>query len=198
MGCMSSLRRTCLRLLRERLGRRRRRHCRRTAATAARLAPRFGVDPGKAFLAGLAHDLARELGEEQLLRLAASDGQPIEDWEAARPVLLHGRAAAVLLAEADGFSAEVRQAVAEHVTGKPGMAPLSRLVFVADLLEPGRRFVRPAERRRVASLPPDRQVAWAVQKVLEYLGREGLAVAPPARALYEELCGNVATQAQVG
>jgi hypothetical protein len=65
-------------------------------------------------------------------------------------------------------------------------------------LEPRRGFLRPAERRRVLRLPLSEQTAWVTEKVFEYLRREGLAVAPPALALYEELKGNAATQAQVG
>jgi predicted HD superfamily hydrolase involved in NAD metabolism len=188
--------RACARLARKHLSGRRARHCRRTAALASRLARRFGVDPGRACLAGLAHDLARELPEADLLRLAAADGAPLRAWERQRPVLLHGRAAAVLLGAS--WSAEVREAVADHVTGRPGMSALARLVYVADFLEPRRGFLRPAERRRVLRLPLSEQTAWVTEKVFEYLRREGLAVAPPALALYEELKGNAATQAQVG
>jgi nicotinate-nucleotide adenylyltransferase len=188
--------RACARLLRKHLSGKRARHCRRTAALASRLARRFGVDPGRAYLAGLAHDLARELPDAQLLRLAAEDGVPLRAWEQARPVLLHGRAAAVLLGA--GGSAEVREAVADHVTGRPGMSALARLVYAADFLEPGRGFLEPAERRRALSLGLDELTAWVADRVFEYLRREGLAIAPPALALSEELKGHAATQAQVG
>jgi nicotinate-nucleotide adenylyltransferase len=188
--------RAALRLLLRPLGGRRRRHCRRTAALAARLARRSGVDAGEAYRAGLAHDLARELPDEELLRLAARDGGPVRAWEAARPVLLHGRAAAVLLAGL--VSAEVREAVAAHVTGRPGMSALARVVYVADLLEPGRGFLSGRERRRALALGLEAQTAWASERIFAYLRREGLAIAPPALALYEELKGHAATQAQVG
>ena len=188
--------RACARLLRKRLSGRRARHCRRTAALACRLARRFGLDPGQAYLAGLAHDLARELPDAELLRLAAADGAPLRVWEEERPVLLHGRAAAVLLGAAS--SAEVREAVADHVTGRPGMSALARLVYVADFLEPRRGFLRPAERRRVLGLPLIEQAAWVADRVFEHLRREGLAIAPPALAWSEELKGHAATQAQVG
>lgn len=188
--------RDCARLVRERLGRRRAGHCRRTAALASRLARRFGLDRGRAYLAGLAHDLARELPEEELLRLSAEDGAPLESWETERPVLLHGRAAAVLLGP--GFDQEIREAVADHVTGRPGMSALARLVYVADFLEPGRGFLKPAERRRVLRLALDGQMAWVADRVFEYLRGEGLAIAPPALALSEELKRHAATQAQVG
>ncbi len=188
--------RACARLLREHLSRERARHCRRTAELASRLARRFGVDPGQAYLAGLAHDLARELPEAELLRLAAADGVPLQDWERRRSVLLHGRAAAVLLGV--GANAEVREAVADHVTGRAGMSALSRVVYVADLLEPGRGFLQPAERRRALRFGLNEQTAWVTERVFEYLRREGLAIAPPALALSEELKGHAATQAQVG
>jgi predicted HD superfamily hydrolase involved in NAD metabolism len=188
--------RACAHLLREHLGRGRARHCRRTAALASRLARRFGVDPYQAWLAGLAHDLARELPEAELLRLAALDGAPLRDWERQRPVLLHGRAAAVLLGAAAG--AAVREAVADHVTGRPGMSALARVVYVADFLEPGRGFLKRAERRRVLRLGLNRQTAWVTARVFEHLRREGLAIAPAALGLSEELKGHAATQAQVG
>jgi predicted HD superfamily hydrolase involved in NAD metabolism len=188
--------RDCARLVREHLGRRRAGHCRRTAALAYRLAGRFGLDRGRARLAGLAHDLARELPEAELLRLAAGDGAPLRPWETERPVLLHGRAAVVLLGPA--FDGEVREAVADHVTGRSGMSALARLVYVADFLEPGRGFLKPAERRRVLGLGLDGQVAWVAERVFEYLRGEGLAIAPPALALSEELKSHAATQAQVG
>jgi len=190
--------RACVRLLRQHLGRGRHRHCRNTAALAARLARRFGAVAGEAYLAGLAHDLARELPEGELLRLAGSDGGPIRAWEAERPVLLHGKAAAVLLAAAEGFGAEVRQAVADHVTGRPGMSALAKIVYVADYLEPGRGFLKAGVRRRVLALGLDEQTAWVTQRVAEHLRREDLAIAPPALALYEELKGHAATQAKMG
>jgi nicotinate-nucleotide adenylyltransferase len=184
------------RLLRRHLSRRRARHCRRTAALASRLARRFGADTGQAYLAGLAHDLARELPEADLLRLAAADGAPLRAWETERPVLLHGRAAAMLLGE--GCSSEVREAVADHVTGRPGMSALARVVYAADFLEPGRGFLRPAERRSALRLHLRELTAWVGERVFAYLRREGLAIAPPALALSEEWRGHVATQAQVG
>jgi predicted HD superfamily hydrolase involved in NAD metabolism len=197
-GAAASQERACARLLRRHLGRARRRHCRSTAALASRLARRFGVDARAARLAGLAHDLARELPDAELARLAAADGDPVRPWEAERPVLLHGRAAATLLAAGAGCGAEVRQAVADHVTGRPGMSALGKVVYVADFLEPRRGFLEEGERRRALALGLEEQAVWVAERVFAHLAREGLAIAPPAVALYEELKGHAATQAQVG
>jgi nicotinate-nucleotide adenylyltransferase len=176
------------RLLRSTATRARRRHCRGTARLAGGLARRFGVDPAAAYLAALAHDLARDLPEAELLRLGRLDGGPVAPWEEERPVLLHGRAGAVLLEEQGAVDdPQIRAAVADHVTGRPGMSRLARIVFAADFLEPGRRFVGRELRRRARSLSLDRLTALVLERVLEHLRAEGLAPAPPALALQNEL-----------
>jgi predicted HD superfamily hydrolase involved in NAD metabolism len=187
---------TVERLARKLESRSRRRHARGTARLAARLCARFGADPRSGYLAGLAHDLARELPDAQLLELAGGDGRLIRSWERERPVLLHGRAAAeLLLRERITAPPEVLEAVAEHVTGRPGMGLLARIVFVADYLEPGRDFVEAGWRKRLISLPLEGMLARVLEGIFGWLQREGLPVAPPARELYEELTGHAASQA---
>jgi nicotinate-nucleotide adenylyltransferase len=186
---------TVERLARKLESRRRRRHARGTARLAARLCARFGADPRGGYLAGLAHDLARELPEEALLELAGRDERPIRSWERERPVLLHGRAAAELLRrERIPAPPEVLEAVAEHVTGRPGMGLLARIVFVADYLEPERGFVEAGWRRRLMSLPLEGMLAGVLESIFGWLARAGLPVAPPARELYEESIGHAASQ----
>jgi predicted HD superfamily hydrolase involved in NAD metabolism len=187
---------TVERIARKLESRGRRRHSRGTARLAARLSARFGADPAGGYLAGLAHDLARELPDGQLLELAGADGRPIRSWERERPVLLHGRAAAELLRrERIPAPPEVLEAVAEHVTGRPGMGLLARIVFVADYLEPGRGFVDAGWRKRLMGLSLEAMLAGVLESVFGWLRREGLPVAPPARELYEELTGHAASQA---
>jgi len=187
---------TVERLARRLESRKRRRHARGAARLAVRLCRRFGADPAKGRLAALAHDLARELPGQRLLELAGGDGAPIRSWELERPVLLHGRAAAELLRR-KGVTAdpEVLQAVADHVTGRPGMGLLARIVFVADYLEPGRRFVDRRWRAALLALKLDEMLAGVLESVFGWLNREGLPIAPPARRLYEELTGHAAQKA---
>ena len=61
---------------------------------AKRLCIRYGTEPDKGRIAGLMHDIAREMNDELLLNLAMTDGNKIMSWERKRPVLLHGRAGA--------------------------------------------------------------------------------------------------------
>lgn len=174
----------------------RRSHSLGTASCAALYCLRHGLDAEKGHLAGLAHDLARELPAPELLRLAGREGPPLRDWERAAPVLVHGRAAAGLLRGRFGVSdPEVLAAVCDHVTGRPGMPGLSKAVFCADFLEPGRDFVEDGLREQALELPLDEATALVLERVFAFLRRRGLWIATPALDLYEELGGNVATQA---
>jgi predicted HD superfamily hydrolase involved in NAD metabolism len=120
-------------LLAERLSPARRAHSERVAAIAADLARRHGVDADKAALAGLLHDLCRELSEPELEAVAAAAGITAEV-----PAVLHGPVAAYLLQRDYGLAdPEVLAAIDRHTTGDPEMTPLDAVVFVADLAAHG-------------------------------------------------------------
>jgi len=155
---------------------------------AKRLCIRYGTEPDKGRAAGLMHDIAREMNGELLLNLAMTDGNKITSWERKRPVLLHGRAGAVILKRDFGFNdSEILEAVRNHVTGKPGMSLLSKIIFVSDFLEPARVFIDSEQRKRIMSMDIDSMLAEVLSMIFCYLEREKKEIAPPSIALYKEL-----------
>lgn len=72
-------------LIAERLSPRRRDHAHRVAAEAVALAERFGAAADLAELAGLLHDLCRELPDAEILTAARRYGIPVGPVEARRP-----------------------------------------------------------------------------------------------------------------
>jgi predicted HD superfamily hydrolase involved in NAD metabolism len=136
----------------------------------------------------MSHDLARELDPAEILLLAESDGMPMNDWERANPLLLHGRAAAAILTKHTGYAdPDALQAIRDHVTGRGSMGPISKIVFVSDFLEPTREFVSPEFRRRTLGLSLDEMTLAVLERKLHYVRAESREVAPAALALYEEL-----------
>jgi nicotinate-nucleotide adenylyltransferase len=163
-------------------------HSREVARLASELCDRFHADEEKVYIAGMAHDLARELEIAEILLLAETEGRPLSDWDKAHPLLLHGRAAAAVLMKHTGYSdAETLQAMRDHVTGRGSMGAISKIVFAADFLEPTRDFVSPEFRRRTLGLSLDEMVLAVLERKIHYVRAEGLEIAPDARALYEEL-----------
>ena len=166
-------------------------HSREVARLASELCDRFHADEEKGYIAGIAHDLARELSISEMLILAESDGLPLRDWEKANPLLLHGRAAAAILTKHTGYTdAETLQAVRDHVTGRGTMGPISRIVFAADFLEPTREFVSPEFRRRTLSLSLNEMVLAVLDRKLHFVRAASKEVAADALSLREELTAN--------
>jgi predicted HD superfamily hydrolase involved in NAD metabolism len=173
-------------LIAERLSPRRRDHAHRVAAEAVALARRFGAPVHKAELAGLLHDLCRELPDAETLAAAERYGIPVGPVEARRPrKILHGPVAAAELAER-GLDGEVCRAIALHTVGDAGMTLLDKVVYLADYCEPSRDFAGVDDVRELAETSLDAAVGAATRLSLLDIIRRGRGVVPAAIALYNE------------
>ncbi|WP_315788517.1 bis(5'-nucleosyl)-tetraphosphatase (symmetrical) YqeK [Fischerella sp. JS2] len=114
-------------------------HILRVEQMAVELAQHYQLDREKAATAGLMHDLAKYFQSKKLLQMAEVAGLEIDEVMVASPHLLHADVSAIIAKETFGVQdEEVLQAIANHTLGRPGMSPLSCIVFLADTLEPGR------------------------------------------------------------
>ena len=128
--------------------------------------------------AGLLHDALRD-APEPMLRALSGDG-------ARAPELLHGPAAAVR-AEQDGERRQdVLDAVRYHTVGAVTWGRTGRALYLADFLEPGRKFLV-AERARIARrVPQDFDAAFrdGVRLRIEYSLSQGGELFPEAVQLW--------------
>lgn len=114
------------------------------AATADRLAELYGVDRRKARLAGLVHDWDKGFDDEGIRRRVQELG--LQDRILAQvvqqmPQVLHAHTGAAALAqEFPAMPADVVQAIDRHTTAAVDMTPLDMVLYIADCLEPHRRF----------------------------------------------------------
>lgn len=126
-------------------------HVRGVAQTARRLARRYGVDERAAYAAGLLHDWDKGYDDEGIRARARDLGLDarLDPWVIEHmPQVLHAHTAAAALGRAyPQIPAKVLQAIDRHTVAAPDMAPLDMVTYVADALEPGRRFGRIDELR---------------------------------------------------
>jgi predicted HD superfamily hydrolase involved in NAD metabolism len=167
-------------------------HSRRVAELAASLCSREGIDPGKGRVAGLAHDMCKEMPRKVQRELAASypDAAPGSAMTISLMAdkVVHGPAAAALLARDYSVAdPEVQEAVALHTLGRPGMGALATILYCADKLEPGRDRLDESNRRRCLALPLDGMLLAVVEGVVGWLKEQGRAVAPETLILYSIL-----------
>ncbi len=160
-------------------------HSLSTAEFCRNLSDRFGIGAERGLIAGLGHDIAREFPASEILAL--TDGDPsVTDVERGKAVLLHGRAGAAMLRGRFGVLDEgILEAVRHHTLGRPGLGTLGKVLFVADYLEPLRKFIDDDFRISVLGLPLDEMVC----AIIEHSERREKTLAPITRAMYDELKG---------
>ncbi|MEK7872473.1 MAG: bis(5'-nucleosyl)-tetraphosphatase (symmetrical) YqeK [Chloroflexota bacterium] len=156
-------------------------HCERVAAVAVVLASRHDLDPALAEAAALLHDVARHLPGAEMLRRARDYGVPVSPLDERMPVLLHGPVGAeTLRREWDVRDPRVLDAVWVHTFGREGMAPLDKLLFLADKLDPrkDKRYPFNAQVRERASADLDGALLDWLTGELRRLVDAGAAVHP--------------------
>ena len=150
---------------------------------AQELAIRHGVDAVQVDIGVAAHDLARAMSEPMLLREAERLYLEVSFVERKQPLLLHGPVAAAWLSSEDGYDiGPILEAVEFHTTGRPGMADLSKVVFLADKLDPWKVESAPFL-NRVAELARDdldAAIVHYLDRTIERLVKDGQMVHPTA------------------
>ena len=168
-------------------------HSVRVAEMCARMCRQYHLDSRKGYLAGIGHDMCKDFSDEELIELAARDGQEISAFEKKKTALLHGRAAAVLLR--DKFKVldpEILEAVANHTSGKIGMCDLTKCLFLADKIEPGRPQSTDEYRENLLSMTLDDMLYSVLEENYEYLINHGIEISPGTREMndyYKKLTG---------
>lgn len=171
---------TALEHVKERLGEHAVRHSTAVADTAAQLASIYGADADEARLAGLLHDWDREQEHESLFAAAAAAGHDVHSTEEASPKLLHARTGAAALRDAfPGIEDDVVRAVERHTLGAPDMQPLDMIVYIADMIEPGRVYPGVDDlREAVGTLSLDELFATSFQRTVMQLVRARKPIHP--------------------
>lgn len=108
--------------------------------SAVELAVRYNADVEKARIAGLLHDCAKNLPTEVLYEICRKNAFELDEVTKNEPGLLHAFAGAYILNEQYGVDdKEIFDAVFYHTVGKPDMALLTKIIFIADCIEPSRK-----------------------------------------------------------
>lgn len=159
-------------------------HSRNTALLAWDLCGRFGLDPRKGYLAGIAHDMCKGMPADELARLAHADGGSISKLEQRKPDLLHARAAAVLLPKKYGVSdTDIIEAIRYHTTGNWNMGPLARIVYAADKIEVSRTKVDPELRKMSVSADLETLFSAVLTSTVSYLKSRQMDISYGTRRL---------------
>ena len=143
------------------------------AYLAAGIAMAYGKNPRKAMVAGLLHDCAKCLPDEEILAQCMTYGLPVAEIEQKQPFLLHGKLGAWYAEHKYGISDEkILDAIRFHTTGRPGMTFLEKNIYISDYIEIGRKqpTAPPLEElRQMVFTDIDRAVYYAAKNTVDYI-----------------------------
>ncbi len=143
-------------ILRIRLSKKRCTHSLNVADEARKLALTYGGDPDKAYLAGLLHDVCKEIPHEEQLEMVKHSQMDISPPELIAPPLFHAPAGAWYSENVLGFhDNDLLNAIRYHTIGRGGMSLLEKEVYLADLISADRTYKDVGKMRRIAYIDLD-------------------------------------------
>jgi HD superfamily phosphohydrolase YqeK len=164
----------------------RRAHIGRVAALLGEWADALGLPEAERtrwLAAGWLHDVLREADPDELRPLVPEAFRPLPGK------LLHGPAAAERLAgQAD---AELLDAIRYHTLGSARFGRLGRALYLADFLEPGRRYEPEWTAALRARMPHEMDAVMreVVAARVRHVTESGSTLHPETRALHEQVQG---------
>ncbi len=145
-------------------------HTENVAREARRLAEYWNVDGDSAYLAGLIHDIAKEIPYNQAIKMLESFGYIPDDTERENGSLLHGPLAAYIARDKFGIKEEeILNAVRFHTTGRSDMDMLEKIIYVADFIEEGRIYPEADIVRKIAYEDIDKAVLCQADIVIKFI-----------------------------
>ena len=177
-------------LLQQSLKPKRYEHSVRVYRTALKMAEHYHADEEKVAVAALIHDCGRQIPKEDSVARAKELGLPVDPVEEAQPILLHAKLGVYYAIHKYGISpeeSEVLDAIRYHSTGTADMTQTAKIVFLADLIEPGRDFEGVEEIREASFQDLDRGMLLSYDNTIRYLLEDGLLIHPDAIAGYNQM-----------
>ncbi len=157
------------------------------AYTAASLAMRYDEDINRALTAGLLHDCAKCISNEKKIAICEKHNIPINEVERENPFLLHAKVGSYLaMKQFNIHDQDIINAILNHTTGRPGMSPLEKIVYIADYIEPGRKQAPNLQLiRKMAFQNIDQALVKILGDTLQYLESTGTPIDAMTQKTYD-------------
>ncbi|MBQ8827369.1 MAG: bis(5'-nucleosyl)-tetraphosphatase (symmetrical) YqeK [Oscillospiraceae bacterium] len=153
-------------------------HSLNVADEARKLAEHYGYhDPGKAYLAGLLHDVCKEIPSESQLEMVMKSDRSVTEAEIKSPPLHHAIAGAYYAETVFGFSDEdFLNSIRYHTVGRGDMSRLEEIVYLADLVSAERSYKDVDKMRKVCYQSIDKAMLEALVFSIESVIKKGTLI----------------------
>lgn len=162
--------------LKENLSEKRYKHSIGVMKKAEELAKIYNVGIEEAKLAGLAHDIAKEMSKEEHIKYAQDNNIKLSEEDKAVTAVLHAIIGADICKNKYGFTKRMQNAIKYHSTGREAMNMLEKIIFVADKIEENRNFEGIEQIRQLAVNNIDEAVKYFLDYTIEKCKKQKLPI----------------------
>lgn len=155
---------------------------------ARKLAKIYGADAEKAEIAGILHDITKEMPVEEQLKFITDSGIILDNVQKNAPKLWHGISGSIYIKEnLDINDADILNAIRYHTTGRAGMSLLEKIIFVADFTSQERTYKGVSTMRKKSRKTLDEAMLYGFKFTFSDLSKRELAIHPDELACYNEI-----------
>ena len=157
--------------LKETLSERRYEHSIGVMEMAGELAKIYGVDIETAKIAGILHDNAKEIPDDEMLKYVEKNNIEINEFEKNNIKILHGKIGSDIAKKKYGISEQIQKAIEYHTTTNPNMDTLAKIVYVSDKVELTRKSEKYdiESERKLAKIDLDKALLLIINNTTKYL-----------------------------
>ena len=163
-------------------------HSCNVAEEAVILARLYGADAEKAYVAGILHDITKEISKEEQLQIIADGGIILDNVQKNAPKLWHAVSGSAYVRLRLGIEDEdILNAIRYHTTGRANMSLLEKIIYTADYTSkersyPGADVMREKSRRSL-----EEAMMFSCQFTLQKLSTQEAAIHPDQLFCYNDL-----------
>ena len=127
--------------IKEILSEKRFRHSEGVVKRAVEYAQIYNIDINTVKLVAIAHDIAKELKDEEYEQAIKKYNISIDEIEGKCKNLLHSKVGAYICKEKFGFTDDMVNAIKYHTTARENMSTLEKIIYLADATDPNRSYL---------------------------------------------------------
>ena len=174
-------------ILKEMLNEKRYHHSLCVADEAVRLAEKYGADIEKCHLAGLLHDITKNLECQEHLNIFEHFGIILSDIEKNSQKLWHQMSGAAFIEnELNITDSEILDAIRYHTTAKANMSLVSKILYLADFTSLDRNYDDVDVMRKLVDTSLDSAYEYALRYTVMDLAERHLAIHPDTIDAFNE------------
>lgn len=179
-------------ILKSKLSEKRYNHCINVSKKAVELSLKYGVNEQHAMIAGLLHDITKELSEEEHIKIFREGNINLEEIYNTNLKLWHAKSAAVYVNKHLGISDEdILNAIKYHTTGRKNMSTLEKIIYISDAISEERTYNDVDKVRKAANENLDLAMVLLLALTIKKLINNNMPINEDTFKAYNELINKI-------